>query len=88
MTQALNSDAIAAAKKPDFFESKIIRKDNNWKKLNAITIGSYSLKGNMKTAKSLSPPSKMPHGSDTLMESSRITKWQISSKISKIPYTT
>jgi len=44
MTQSLNSDAIQNAKKPDFFDAKIIRKDNNWKRLNAINIGKYSLK--------------------------------------------
>jgi hypothetical protein len=44
MTQSLNSDTVASQKRPDFFETNVLRKDSNWKKLNAITIKSYSLK--------------------------------------------
>jgi hypothetical protein len=40
----MNSDAINNLKKPDFFDTKVIRKDNNWKKLNAVTIKNFSFK--------------------------------------------
>ena len=44
MTRSLNSDALNAVKTPDFFDTKIIRKDNNWKKLEAINIKNFVFK--------------------------------------------
>jgi len=43
MTKSMNFDLIASAKQPDFFETNIIGKDNNRKRLAAIKIKQISL---------------------------------------------